>query len=79
MVQFIGGPGRCVLIKAFGGFNPLSVDLETMSFKKNENPITKKVNLLYIESPVGAGFSVTTIQTSARSFVEMAETVTEIL
>jgi hypothetical protein len=79
LVQFIGGPGRSVMIKAFGGWNPLAVDLETMTFTKNENPITSKLNLLYIESPVGAGFSVTTIQTSPRTFMEIAENVQEVL
>lgn len=63
LVTQIGGPGMGVLLKAFGRFNPLEVDGKNRCFKVNPDPLTKKVNLLYIESPIGSGYSTANIPT----------------
>ena len=57
LVSLIGGPGKCVVSKAFGRFNPLGVKKSNLNQIRNNDKITDKYHLLYIESPVGSGFS----------------------
>lgn len=78
IVHFSGGPGRSSLVKAFGGYNPLSIDSQKKCFYKNRNSVSHHYNLLYIEAPIGAGFSRTTSKTYDRTFVDLHNTIGEI-
>lgn len=57
LCTFIGGPGYPVLLKAFGGCNPLDIDENHKCLKINPNSLASSVHLLYIEHPIGSGYS----------------------
>jgi carboxypeptidase C (cathepsin A) len=58
IVRFAGGPGMSVMHYAFDdSHSPLHIDSKNMKFVKNENSLTKDYNLLFIESPLGSGYS----------------------
>lgn len=61
LVTFIGGPGLPVLTKAFGRYNPQHIDDEEKCLKVNKNSLTQKMNLLYVENPIGSGQSIAKI------------------
>jgi carboxypeptidase C (cathepsin A) len=74
-----GGPGQTVLTKVFGRYNPLDIDKKTRKLIKNPNSITEKYNLLYIESPVGNGFSVDFPETKVRDFSTLGKNFCEVV
>ena len=57
LVQHVGGPGCCVMDVAFDEYAPVNVDEDKCWIKKNPKALTDKFNLMYLESPVGSGFS----------------------
>ena len=79
ITHLIGGPGRSVLKKAFGGYNPLNVDKKTNKLVYNQFSAINKYNLLYIESPIGSGYSVTTRETQTKNLDELNESLEEII
>ena len=78
LIHMIGGPGRSVLKKAFGGYNPLIVNKKKSKLSINRHSATDRYNLLYIECPIGSGYSVTTKQSQIKNFDELASSVEEI-
>jgi len=78
MVTMIGGPGMCCMSKALGRHNPYKVNREKQSLEKNENDITDRYHLLYIESPVGSGFSYCNEKTKVKTFKEIGENAVDI-
>ena len=78
IVHFIGGPGRCVLNKAFGGYNPLHIDSKRSCLKVNPNSAISKYNLLYIESPIGSGYSKTTSKSQIKDYSALVESIEEV-
>ena len=56
-VSFVGGPSFPVLIKAFDHWNPQHIDEKNSCLTYNNKSLSKRVNLLYIENPIGAGLS----------------------
>ena len=56
LVTVIGGPGMCVVSKAFGRYNPLDVSRKDKKLFRNENSIIDRFQLLYIECPIGIIF-----------------------
>ena len=57
LITTIGGPGSCVLTKAFGRFNPQDIDPVKHCLIRNEDSIANRYHLIYLESPVGSGLS----------------------
>jgi hypothetical protein len=78
IVHFIGGPGRCVLNKAFGGYNPLHIDSKRSCLKINPDSAISKYNLLYIESPIGSGYSKTTSKAQIKDYSALVDAIEEV-
>ena len=57
MVEYIGGPGYSCMLKAFSVRSPQKIYGKEKCLKKTKNPYTDHWNLLYIESPINSGFS----------------------
>jgi len=68
----------CCISKAFGRYNPLDVDRKNKRMVKAPNAITDRFNLLYIESPVGSGYSVATKETMVPSYKVLGENAIEV-
>jgi len=81
LVTLIGGPGMCVVTKAFGRYNPLKVSRSDFSLLKTseEEDITDRYHLLYIESPVGSGFSICTKTSKVQNFKTLASNAVEVM
>ena len=47
------------MIKAFSGRAPILIDAKQKCLVKNPKTLTDKFNILYIENPLGSGFSIT--------------------
>jgi len=58
LVCMVGGPGICVMSKTFGRFNPLLINEEEKCLEHNPASITDDYHIIYIECPVGSGFSI---------------------
>ena len=78
LVTLIGGPGSSVLTKAFNRFNPLLISRKTLTLTLNPSPITSKYHLLYLESPIGSGYSLCSSQTPL-SYANIATSTSEII
>ena len=61
MVEYIGGPGMCSLGKGWTTRCPLGIDSKNNCLIKHENPLTDHWNMLFIDSPIGSGYSITKI------------------
>lgn len=72
LVTLSGGPGNCVMTKAFGTYNPLDIDPIKKILINNPHSIADRFNLLYIESPVGNGFSKVFNKNYVKSFDTVA-------
>jgi len=57
VVWFNGGPGCSSMLGFLEEHGPYVMEEETDFFVKNEYSWNKEVNMLYIESPAGVGFS----------------------
>lgn len=79
LVTFAGGPGTSVMSKAFGTYNPIDVDPTNKRFVRNPNALTSHFNLLYIESPVGAGFSTIAKGNPVKKYNHVAQNAEEII
>lgn len=79
LITFIGGPGMCVLSKAFGRFNPLDIDKQNHCLFKNNNAITNRYHLIYVESPIGSGFSYCSDKTKVKNYEVLADNAAETL
>jgi hypothetical protein len=73
----IGGPGMCCISKAFGRYNPLDIDPKTRKFVKNDDSIIDRFSLLYLECPVGSGFSIATKETMVSTYAHLGENAME--
>lgn len=74
-----GGPGQTVMTKVFGRYNPLDIDKRTRSLVRNPNAITGRYNLLYIESPIGNGFSIDSPETKVKNFETLGKNFCEVV
>jgi carboxypeptidase C (cathepsin A) len=52
-----GGPGSASMNMDFMEMGPMIVDFETLQFKKNPNSWTSSFNLLFVDQPIGTGYS----------------------
>ena len=77
IINYIGGPGCCVLLKAFNHQSPLNVSHSSRTLVKNPRALTDKYNILYIEQPIGSGFSIEKIP--IQNFSMDNEAVSEVL
>ena len=78
LVHCIGGPGCCVLLKAFGGINPIDIDVENKCLVANENSITSEYHVIYLECPVGAGFSICHQKTKVSDYKTLGSNAVEV-
>lgn len=78
LVTLIGGPGICIIAKAFGRFNPLYVDGENRCLKFNEKNITDQYHLIYLEAPIGSGFSICHKETKVPDFKTLGNNAVEV-
>ena len=76
LVTMAGGPGCPAMYKIFNGNSPLSIDEEAKEFVKNEDALSNKCHMLYIENPVGSGYSVA--KTSIENFKMNCESMEEL-
>jgi len=79
LVTFAGGPGCTAMSKAFGTYNPIDIDGTNKCIIQNPGSITDRFNLLYIESPVGAGFSSVQNKNFVKKFDTVSKNVVEII
>ena len=81
MIQFADNPGTSILPKAFGcNINPQDIAQDGKTLIKTENQILKDTNLIYIEAPIGAGYSqVNTKNDRNKDFGQVAECVIQVL
>jgi len=67
----IGGPGLSVLTKAFISDSPLLVNLKERRLELNPNSLSKNYNLIFLESPIGSGYSSSTEKSCAKTYKQL--------
>ena len=68
LVHLIGGPGCCVMQKCLNRYNPLRLNEERRCLERNPDDITGDYHLLFIECPVGCGFSIANKETYVKDY-----------
>ena len=81
LVTCIGGPGFCVMSKALNRYNPYKLDIKEHKIVKNDpqKDISNRYNLLYLESPVGSGYSFCTKSTRVTSYDQIGNNAVEVI
>ena len=78
LVSSIGGPGYAIATKIFNRYNPLRINIEERCLEQNPDSITDRYHLIYLDAPVGAGFSTCLPETKVPSYKILGENACEV-
>jgi hypothetical protein len=78
LVHLTGGPGYTSIAKGLDRYNPIRMNLKDKCFELNPASILDRYNLLYIECPIGAGYSIASSSTKVKSFDTLGENAVEL-